>query len=53
MIRKEISQYSKIEDDSPTPQSDPGMRTALIGFVNDITFISNTEIKKFCQEEQN
>ncbi len=53
MIRNEISQYAKIKDDPPTPQSDPSMRTAFIGFVDDIAFISNTEIKKFCQEEQN
>ena len=29
------------------------MGTTLVGFVDDVEFISDAEIKKFCQEEQN
>ena len=50
LIRQEKGQCTQIEDDSSTSQSNPGMRTPLVWFVNNITFISNTEIKKFCQE---
>ena len=48
MIRKEISQYAKIENDSSTPQSDPSMRTAFIGVIDDVVFIGDIKIKKFC-----
>jgi len=53
MARQKISQYTKIKDDPSTTQSNAGMRTTFIRLVDDITFISDTEIKKFCKEEQN
>ena len=53
MTRQKISQYTKIKDDPSTTQSNAGMRTTFIRLVDDITFISDAEIKKFCKEEQN
>lgn len=48
MIHQKESQCTKVKDDAPTPQGDPSMRTAFIGLVDDVVFISDTEIKKFC-----
>ena len=53
MARQKISQYTKIKDDPSTTQSNAGVRTTFIRLVDDITFISDAEIKKFCKEEQN
>lgn len=40
-------QCSQIKNNSPTPQSDPAMRTPLIWSVNDIIPIRNLKIKQF------
>ena len=50
LICQKISQCTQVEDNSSTPQCNPGMRTPFIRFVDNIIFIGNMKIKKFCQK---
>ena len=49
-VRQKKDQSTKIENYPASAQSNPGMRTTLIGLIDYIAFIGYTEIKKFCQK---